>query len=186
MTCRSHLAGIPHGRVALCLLWPELASSRLYTNTLLILRPDVSQATGYPSRWATSTTPFQMRRSGNGCWTRRYSGWLQHRCLQKGIQTALRKVILLTACWIAPSGTRMKVPDRLPVAHIDMRLHASPTGRPTFNLVGNNSCWYTDMTGSGNETLSHLYEPGNGRITVMFSACQSAPFLAPRQRSSRA
>lgn len=27
------------------------------------------------------------------------------------------------------------------------------------------------MTGSGNETLSHLYEPGNGRITIMFSAC---------------
>lgn len=27
------------------------------------------------------------------------------------------------------------------------------------------------MTGSGNETISHLYE--NGRITVMFSACRS-------------
>jgi hypothetical protein len=47
----------------------------------------------------------------------------------------------------------------------------SPAGRPSFNLVGNNSCWYTDMTGSGNETISHLYE--NGRITVMFSACRS-------------
>ena len=57
-------------------------------------------------------------------------------------------------------------------------------GRPTFNLVGNNSCWYTDMTGSGNETLSHLYEPGNGRITVMFSACSSAPLLNTQERLS--
>lgn len=56
-------------------------------------------------------------------------------------------------------------------------VNVSPKGRPSFNLVGNNACWYTDMTGSGNETLSHLYEPGNGRITVMFSACKVSPYF---------
>jgi hypothetical protein len=30
--------------------------------------------------------------------------------------------------------------------------------------------WYMDLTGSGIETTSHLHEPHNGRITVMFNA----------------
>lgn len=51
-------------------------------------------------------------------------------------------------------------------------------GRPSFYLRGNSSCWYVDQTGSGNETISHLYEPGNGRITVMFSACGYRVLLA--------
>ncbi|KAK6579596.1 hypothetical protein PZA11_007832 [Diplocarpon coronariae] len=32
-----------------------------------------------------------------------------------------------------------------------------------------------DLTGSGVETLSHLHEPGNGRITVLFNAFSGAP-----------
>lgn len=28
--------------------------------------------------------------------------------------------------------------------------------------------WYLDLSGSGSETIAHLYEPENGRITVMF------------------
>lgn len=32
-----------------------------------------------------------------------------------------------------------------------------------------------DLTGSGSETLAHLHEPGNGRITVMFNAFEGAP-----------
>lgn len=38
--------------------------------------------------------------------------------------------------------------------------------------------WYLDLSGSGSETISHLYEPGNGRITVMF--CEFAKGAAPR------
>lgn len=32
-----------------------------------------------------------------------------------------------------------------------------------------------DLTGSGNETISHLWERGNGRITVMFNAFEGGP-----------
>ena len=35
--------------------------------------------------------------------------------------------------------------------------------------------WYMDLTGSGIETTSHLHEPDNGRITVMFNAFSGAP-----------
>lgn len=35
--------------------------------------------------------------------------------------------------------------------------------------------WYMDLTGSGIETTSHLHEPGNGRITVMFMAFDGPP-----------
>jgi hypothetical protein len=55
----------------------------------------------------------------------------------------------------------------------DQCMDSLVTGRPTLTLVGRNACWYTDMTGSGNETISHLYE--NGRITIMFSAFEGPP-----------
>lgn len=32
-----------------------------------------------------------------------------------------------------------------------------------------------DLTGSGSETLAHLHEPGNGRITIMLNAFEGAP-----------
>ncbi|KIV85196.1 hypothetical protein PV11_00923 [Exophiala sideris] len=35
--------------------------------------------------------------------------------------------------------------------------------------------WYMDLTGSGIETTSHLHEPGNARITVMFNAFTGPP-----------
>ena len=35
--------------------------------------------------------------------------------------------------------------------------------------------WYMDLTGSGIETTSHLHEPGNGRITVLFNAFDGPP-----------
>lgn len=48
-------------------------------------------------------------------------------------------------------------------------VNVSPKGYSgTFNLVSTKSCWYLDLTGSGNETISHAREPGNGRITIMF------------------
>ena len=35
--------------------------------------------------------------------------------------------------------------------------------------------WYLDLTGSGTETMAHLAEPGNGRVTVLFSAFEGGP-----------
>lgn len=35
--------------------------------------------------------------------------------------------------------------------------------------------WYVDLSGSGIETTSHLHEPGNGRVTVMFNAFEGPP-----------
>lgn len=56
----------------------------------------------------------------------------------------------------------------------DGHVNVSPKGGTDFGLAnGNKSFWYMDMTGSGNETVSHLYE--NGRITVMFNAFEGAP-----------
>lgn len=38
----------------------------------------------------------------------------------------------------------------------------------TFEYVDQNRVRYMDLTGSGNETISHLLEPNNGRITICF------------------
>jgi hypothetical protein len=54
-------------------------------------------------------------------------------------------------------------------------VNVSPKGGPYFGLLNDTTFWYMDLTGSGNETISHLYEPGNGRITVMFSSFESSP-----------
>ncbi|KAI0802057.1 hypothetical protein BC629DRAFT_162982 [Irpex lacteus] len=54
-------------------------------------------------------------------------------------------------------------------------VNVSPKGQPSFKLVNRKACWYLDMTGSGNETISHLYEPGNGRITILFQAFEGPP-----------
>ena len=49
-------------------------------------------------------------------------------------------------------------------------VNVSPKGGEYFGLIDDKTFWYHDLTGSGNETISHLWEPGNGRITIMFSA----------------
>jgi hypothetical protein len=56
----------------------------------------------------------------------------------------------------------------------DGHVNVSPKGGPYFGLVDEKTFWYLDLTGSGNETISHLYEPGNARITINFNA-----FLGP-------
>ncbi|UZJ55839.1 hypothetical protein CBS101457_005159 [Exobasidium rhododendri] len=38
----------------------------------------------------------------------------------------------------------------------------------SFEVVNERRVRYLDLTGSGNETISHLLQPGNGRITIMF------------------
>ncbi|KAK3905980.1 hypothetical protein C8A05DRAFT_30135 [Staphylotrichum tortipilum] len=54
-------------------------------------------------------------------------------------------------------------------------VNVSPKGGSYFGLLDDKTFWYMDLTGSGNETIAHLYEPGNGRITVMFCAFEGSP-----------
>ncbi|KDQ51343.1 hypothetical protein JAAARDRAFT_41191 [Jaapia argillacea MUCL 33604] len=57
-----------------------------------------------------------------------------------------------------------------PSGHVNL----SPKGiRDCFHVIDENTVWYEDLTGSGNETISHLKE--NGRITIMFSAFEGPP-----------
>lgn len=52
-------------------------------------------------------------------------------------------------------------------------VNVSPKGGPYFGIIDEKKFWYMDLTGSGNETISHLYE--NGRITVLFNAFEGPP-----------
>lgn len=54
-------------------------------------------------------------------------------------------------------------------------VNCSPKGvlQSAFSILGPNQVAYVDLTGSGAETISHLYE--NGRIVVMFNSFDSAP-----------
>ncbi|KAK4222032.1 hypothetical protein QBC38DRAFT_375992 [Podospora fimiseda] len=54
-------------------------------------------------------------------------------------------------------------------------VNISPKGGPYFGILDTKTVWYLDLTGSGNETISHLYEPNNGRITLMFNAFEGPP-----------
>lgn len=54
-------------------------------------------------------------------------------------------------------------------------INTSPKGGEYFGVVDERTFWYLELTGSGNETVSHLYEPGNGRVTVMFMAFEGGP-----------
>jgi hypothetical protein len=54
-------------------------------------------------------------------------------------------------------------------------INVSPKGHPsrTFAVLGPNTVAYLDATGSGCETISHIYE--NGRVTIMFSSFGPSP-----------
>lgn len=54
-------------------------------------------------------------------------------------------------------------------------VNISPKGLPssTFSIFDPNHAAYVDGTGSGCETISHVYE--NGRITIMFCSFLTAP-----------
>lgn len=58
-----------------------------------------------------------------------------------------------------------------PAGHVNI----SPKGGQDFGVVDEKTFWYMDLTGSGIETISHLREPGNGRVTVMFNAFEGPP-----------
>ncbi|KAF2813384.1 uncharacterized protein BDZ99DRAFT_412079 [Mytilinidion resinicola] len=54
-------------------------------------------------------------------------------------------------------------------------VNLSPKGQPSrsFAVLGQNSVAYVDATGSGCETIAHVYE--NGRVTVMFCSFGVSP-----------
>ncbi|KAI9732383.1 MAG: hypothetical protein M1834_001591 [Cirrosporium novae-zelandiae] len=54
-------------------------------------------------------------------------------------------------------------------------INISPKGLPssTFTIFTPNLAAYIDATGSGCETISHIYE--NGRITIMFCSFEASP-----------
>ncbi|KAI2611829.1 hypothetical protein GGR54DRAFT_340220 [Hypoxylon sp. NC1633] len=54
-------------------------------------------------------------------------------------------------------------------------VNVSPKGGQAFGIPDTKTFWYLDMTGSGNETISHLLEPGNGRVTILFNAFEGPP-----------
>ncbi|TPX09707.1 uncharacterized protein E0L32_009046 [Thyridium curvatum] len=54
-------------------------------------------------------------------------------------------------------------------------VNVSPKGGEYFGLIDEKTFWYMELTGSGCETLAHLYERGNGRITIMLCAFEGPP-----------
>ncbi|KAJ9099206.1 hypothetical protein QFC21_004086 [Naganishia friedmannii] len=54
-------------------------------------------------------------------------------------------------------------------------VNVSPKEMALFNVVDKNTVWYQDLTGSGVETIAHMREPGNGKLTIMFVAFEGAP-----------
>jgi len=54
-------------------------------------------------------------------------------------------------------------------------VNVSPKGGDCFGVLDRKTFWYHELTGSGSETVSHLYEPGNNRITILFNAFDGPP-----------
>lgn len=54
-------------------------------------------------------------------------------------------------------------------------VNVSPKGGQYFGVIDEKTFWYMDLSGSGSETISHLHEPDNGRITIMFNAFEGPP-----------
>jgi len=58
-------------------------------------------------------------------------------------------------------------------------VNASPKGLDgAFHVVNSHQVWYEDCTGSGSETIAHMREPGNARITILFNAFEGPPRIA--------
>jgi hypothetical protein len=58
---------------------------------------------------------------------------------------------------------------------VGKHINVSPKGVPSSSLaiLGPNECAYVDCTGSGAETIAHVYE--NGRVTIMFCSFEASP-----------
>ena len=55
------------------------------------------------------------------------------------------------------------------------KVNVSPKGMDTFRVLGNNRVMWLNLTGSGNETATHLQE--SDRITIMFCAFEGKPLI---------
>jgi hypothetical protein len=60
-------------------------------------------------------------------------------------------------------------------APMDGHVNVSPKGHDVLRIFSPTEVAYLDLTGSGNETSSHLKD--NGRITFMFIAFEGAPLI---------
>ncbi|KIK43344.1 hypothetical protein CY34DRAFT_803929 [Suillus luteus UH-Slu-Lm8-n1] len=58
----------------------------------------------------------------------------------------------------------------------DGHVNVSPKGTAgCFHVESPTRVWYEDLTGSGIETIAHMRQPGNGRITILFNAFEGPP-----------
>ena len=65
-------------------------------------------------------------------------------------------------------------------------VNLSPKGiAGTFVVVDEHTVAYLDITASGAETIAHLREPGNGRITLMFCSFDRSPDVVRLQGTGR-
>jgi hypothetical protein len=55
------------------------------------------------------------------------------------------------------------------------RVNVSPRSTSALRVLGDNTVFYLDRTGSGNETAAHLR--ANGRMTIMFCAVEGPPLI---------
>jgi len=66
-----------------------------------------------------------------------------------------------------------------PVDPINGHVNLSAKGlEETFHIIDSHRVWYEDLTGSTVETIAHLRERYNGRITLLFVAFEGPPKLA--------
>jgi hypothetical protein len=73
--------------------------------------------------------------------------------------------------WVLKQSVFFTASAPLAGKHVNL----SPKGVPSasFSILGPNQAAYVDATGSGNETISHIYE--NGRVTIMFCSFAASP-----------
>ncbi len=60
-------------------------------------------------------------------------------------------------------------------AMADGRINLSPKGMDTFRIISPNQIIWLNLTGSGNETATHLKY--DGRMTIMFCAFEGKPLI---------
>ena len=60
-------------------------------------------------------------------------------------------------------------------ATADSRLNISPKGMDSLRVLDKNRVVWLNVTGSGNETSSHIQD--NPRMTIMFAAFEGAPMI---------
>lgn len=60
-------------------------------------------------------------------------------------------------------------------ARSDGRVNISPKGMDSFRVISPNRVIWLNLTGSGNETATHLLE--NNRMTILFNAFEGRPLI---------